>query len=137
MTATLGAVLLSSASLMAEPGSVVVKKVLETTETASGRPITVPPHPELTVSTYTIPAHESLAMHKHPYARYAYVLEGRITVETLTGERFDYETGDVIVEVIDQWHLGRTGDGPARLLVIDQTPPGASATILKDKSATE
>jgi hypothetical protein len=34
------------------------------------------------------------------------------------------------VEAIDQWHEGQvTGDAPARLIVIDQVPPGESNLI--------
>ena len=115
--------------------SVSVDTILRTTETASGKPITVPANPELAVSTYEIGPHTRLALHKHPYARYAYVLDGAITVEVRGGERHHYVAGDVIVEVIDEWHSGVTEDAPVKLLVIDQAPPGQSNTILWDKDA--
>lgn len=128
-------VLLSIPPALADSQPVAVKKILETTETASGQPLKVPDHPELIVSTYEIAAHQTLPMHKHPFSRYGYVLSGEVTVKTRSGESYHYATGDVIVEVIDQWHTGTTGDQPAKLLVIDQVPPGTANTILYDKTS--
>lgn len=119
-------------TLNASAESVVVDTILRTTETSSGQPITVPANPELVVSTFEIGPHTRLPLHKHPHARYAYVLEGSITVEVRDGDRHRYAAGDVIVEVIDEWHVGITGAEAVKLLVIDQAPPGASNTVLWD-----
>lgn len=126
----LALVILSTSNASAE--SVVVDTILRTTETSSGKPITVPTHPELVVSTFEIGPHTRLALHKHPYARYAYVLDGAITVEVQGGDRHRYVAGDVIVEVIDEWHVGITGEEAVKLLVIDQAPSGKSNTVLWD-----
>ncbi len=117
-------------TLHASAESVVVETILRTTETASGKPITVPANPELIVSTYDIEAHTRLPLHKHPHARYAYVLDGAITVEVRGGDSYHYKAGDFIVEVIGEWHVGITGDEAVRLLVIDQTEPGEHNTVL-------
>jgi quercetin dioxygenase-like cupin family protein len=126
--------LAAAAGAAQEPGKVVVTPLLSTTVTASGQPITLPSGPvQLTVSTFEIPPGATLPVHKHPYQRYAYVLEGTLRVtNAATGDTYDYKAGDMVVEVLDTWHSGtNTGTGPLRLLVIDQAPPGASNTTLQ------
>jgi quercetin dioxygenase-like cupin family protein len=61
------------------------------------------------------------------------VLQGRLKVSTGDGSRsFEYGPGDVIVEMLDAWHYGETlGSETVKLLVIDQTPPGETNTVLK------
>lgn len=130
-------VLLATPHALADAQPVTVKTIVRTTETASGQPIKVPEHPELIVSTYEIAPHQTLPLHKHPYARYGYVLSGEITVDVRDGGSHHYVAGDVIVEVIDQWHSGSTGDLPVKLLVIDQVPEGSPTTILWEKTAHE
>jgi quercetin dioxygenase-like cupin family protein len=72
-----------------------------------------------------------LPRHMHPFARYAYVLQGEVTVEYEGGKRQTFRTGAFIVEAIGVWHFGtNTGTLPLRLLVIDQVEAGKSNTIL-------
>jgi quercetin dioxygenase-like cupin family protein len=131
---TLAFVLLAVPPAWADAQSVVVKKILQTRTTAAGQPLKVPQNPELIVTTYEIAPNTTLPLHKHPYARYAYVLAGEITVHAGEGRRFHYKTGDVIVEVIDQWHTGTTGASPVKLLVFDQVPAGTPSTVLWENS---
>ena len=123
--------LLGSASWAADAPKVAVTPVLTTTTTASGQPITVPAHPQVIVSTYDIPVGASLPFHKHPFQRYAYVMAGDLSVMNRdTNETYRYKTGDFIVEVLDQWHMGRNeGKTPVKLLVIDQVEPGKPNVI--------
>lgn len=116
----------------ADAPKVVVKPVVTTSTTASGQPITVPANPQVIVSTYEIPPGVTLPVHKHPFQRYAYVLAGNLSVVNEdTDQTYRYKTGDFIVEVLDQWHLGRNeGKTPVKLLVIDQVEPGTSNTVL-------
>lgn len=116
----------------ADAPKVVVKPVVTTSTTASGQPITVPANPQVIVSTYEIPPGVTLPVHKHPFQRYAYVLAGNLSVVNKdTDQTYRYKTGDFIVEVLDQWHLGRNeGKTPVKLLVIDQVEPGTSNTVL-------
>jgi len=103
---------------------VVVKPVVSTTVTASGQPITLPQKDvHLVVTTYDIAPGANLPEHRHPFARYAYVLSGTLRVtNTETGRSEVYKTGDFIVEAIGQWHrAANVGRGPVRLVVIDQT----------------
>lgn len=124
--------LLGSVAWAADAPKVVVKQLLSTTATASGQPITVPANPQIIVSTYDIPAGASLPFHKHPFQRYAYVMAGDLSVVNRdTNETYRYKTGDFIVEVLDQWHMGRNeGKTPVRLLVIDQVEPGKPNVVL-------
>jgi quercetin dioxygenase-like cupin family protein len=96
--------------------------------TLSGQPIALPQGPvRVSVSETVIPAGASLPEHRHPYPRFIRVLEGEIAVKNLdTGETRALKAGDFAVEALGQWHTGQAlGKGPARLLVIDQAPPGA------------
>jgi quercetin dioxygenase-like cupin family protein len=101
----------------------VMTKVLTTTTTSSGQPITLPKSDvEVIVTILEIQPHAQLPRHLHPYPRYGYVLEGALKItndETGTTEVF--KAGDFIVEAIGQWHHAETlGDSPVKLLVIDQ-----------------
>lgn len=124
--------LMSSASWAADTSKIAVKPVLSTTTTASGQPVAVPANPQVIVSTYDIPVGASLPFHKHPFQRYAYVMAGDLSVTNRdTNETYRYKTGDFIVEVLDQWHMGRNeGKTPVKLLVIDQVEPGKSNVVL-------
>ena len=111
-----------------------VTQLLSATATASGQQVTVPDHPKIVVSTYEIPPHARLPVHKHPYARYAYVLSGDLAVvDTVAQKTYRYKAGDFIIEMRDAWHYGEnTGDAPLRLLVIDQIPQNISSnTVVK------
>jgi quercetin dioxygenase-like cupin family protein len=112
-----------------------VTELVSTTTTNTGQPLTVTANPKLTFSKYTIAPGAALPVHKHPFARYAYVLAGEIDV-TLPdrNKTFHYKTGDTIVEAIDEWHFGANhGTVPTELLVIDQIPQDAkNNTVLKD-----
>ncbi|MGE0096309.1 MAG: cupin domain-containing protein [Alphaproteobacteria bacterium] len=116
----------------ADAPKVTVKPVLSTTTTASGQPVTVPANPQVIVSTYDIPVGAVLPFHKHPFQRYAYVMAGDLSVVNRdTSETYRYKTGDFIVEVLDQWHMGRNeGKTPVKLLVIDQVEPGKPNVVM-------
>lgn len=113
---------------------VVVTQVKTTAVTSTGQPLVLPQkNVEVTASIYDIAPGATLPVHKHPFARYAYVLAGTIEVTNVdTGKSDVFKTGDFIVEMIDQWHQGSNiGADPVKLLVIDQIEEGAQATVLK------
>lgn len=112
--------------------NVKVTPVLTTTKTATGQPLVLPnQNPQVIVTTMEIAAGAKLARHMHPFARYAYVLQGEVTVEYEGGQRQTFRTGEFIVEAIGVWHFGtNTGTVPLRLLVIDQVEAGKSNTTL-------
>jgi quercetin dioxygenase-like cupin family protein len=114
--------------------AVVVKQVTSTAVTASGQPITLPQKDvHVVVSTFDIPAVANLPEHKHPFARYAYVLAGMLRVTNVeTGKSETYKQGDFIVEAIDQWHKATNiGADAVKLLVIDQMEGTGSNTVLR------
>ncbi|TGT42373.1 cupin domain-containing protein [Mesorhizobium sp. M8A.F.Ca.ET.165.01.1.1] len=113
---------------------VVVTPLASRTTTASGQPITLPQkNVQVLVSTYDIAPGATLPVHRHPFPRYAYVQAGKLKVTNVeTGNSNTYKTGDFIVEMIGQWHQATNiGDGPVKLLVIDQVEEGAKNTELR------
>lgn len=113
---------------------VVVRPIMSTTLTASGQPIRFPKgDARVSASEFTIAPGATLPVHKHPYPRLAYVLEGTLSVtDQDTKQTFVYHAGDLIVEVLDQWHFGSNlGRSPVRLLVIDEVEGNATNTIVK------
>ena len=112
----------------------VVTKLFSGTTTALGQPLALPQGPvEVTVLSYEIPPGAALPVHKHPHPRYAYVVTGRLEVSTGDDvKKFEYGPGQFVVEMLEEWHYGRTiGNETVKLLVIDQAPPGAGNTVLK------
>jgi quercetin dioxygenase-like cupin family protein len=116
----------------AEGPGVKVTPVLTTTTTIIGQPLVLPAkNPQVIVTTMEIAAGAKLPRHMHPFARYAYVLQGEVTVEYEGGRRQTFHTGEFIVEAIGVWHFGtNTGAVPLKLLVIDQVEEGRPNTIL-------
>ncbi len=112
-----------------------MQQLLQTRETEGGRPIVVPADPTLVVSTYSFKPGAKLPVHKHPFARYAYVLEGTIRVTSAdTGKSELFKRGDFIVEMIDEFHFGvALGKSPVKLLVIDQIPAGQQGNVVLQK----
>ena len=121
-----------------DPGSqpVVVTPLASTDRTAAGQPI-VPPQEDVRViaSHFEIAPGAKLAVHKHPYPRYAYVVQGTLQVTDVeTGNVTTYNAGDFIVELIDRWHFGaNAGSDPVKLIVIDQVEGHAAHTILQQQ----
>ena len=113
---------------------VVVTPIRSTAVTSTGQPITLPQkNVEVTASIFDIAPGATLPVHKHPFPRYGYVLAGTLKVTNVdTGKTDVFNTGDFIVEMIDQWHQGSNiGVDPVKLLLIDQIEAGAQATILR------
>lgn len=106
-------------------------EIARTMKTATGQPIALPQGPiQVVASIYSLAPGARLPEHKHPFQRYAYVLEGELTVQQAQTSSRVYHAGDFIVESVDGWHFGAAaGTGPVKLLVIDQAPPGADITI--------
>ena len=118
-----------------EASPVVVKELLKATKNDAGQPIHQPRGGlQLVVSTYDIAPGAKLPQHRHPYQRYAYVLQGDLNVVQVDRGARVYHPGEFIVESVNRWHYGETvGTVPVKLLVIDQLPPGKASTILRDK----
>jgi len=100
--------------------------------TLSGQPIRAAEGPlRVTVTQTVIPAGGRLPVHKHPYPRVVNLLAGRLRITNLdTGQVREAVAGDWMVDAVDQWHEAEVvGSEPARLMTIDQAPPGATVTV--------
>lgn len=74
--------------------------------------------PELTTLKITIPPRTNLPWHTHPMPNVAYVLSGELTVEQREGGQSKaIKAGDVLPEMVNIDHRGRTGDSPVVLIV--------------------
>jgi quercetin dioxygenase-like cupin family protein len=130
----LAALLLPVAASSSSAPSVAVAPVLSTTVTSSGQPIVLPQHNvHVIVTTYDIAAGAELPEHKHPFARYAYVLSGTLRIFNIdTNHAEIFKTGDFIVEAIGQWHrASNIGTGPVKLVVIDQVDGDQANTVMR------
>ena len=128
-------VLTGTAVLAADAPKQSGQQLLSTKVTASGQEITPPEGPlQVTATLSELAPGESTVLHKHPYLRYDYVLEGTLSVTNFDTGKTDVVTaGQFVVDPINQWHQGKAIDGKrVRLLIIDQTPIGKSNLILKD-----
>ena len=131
----LAVVFLSSAALAAEPpAGQPGRQLLATLQTASGQPIAIagPSGPlQVTATISELGPGESTIVHKHPYLRYDYILEGRIQVTNFVTGKVDIASaGQFLVDPIDQWHQGKAMDGKrVRLLVVDTAPAGQSNLV--------
>ena len=127
--------LAASTALAADAPRQSGQQLASTRLTASGQPITPPAGPlQVTATLSELGPGESTPVHKHPFLRYDYVLEGRLAVTNFdTGKTDIVAAGQFVVDPINQWHQGKALDGKrARLLIIDQTPVGESNLVLKD-----
>ena len=119
-----------AAKAPAQPGL----QIATTTQTASGQPIPSPGGPlRVTATISELKPGETTIVHKHPYLRYDYVLEGRLQVTNfVTGKVDVVGAGQFVVDPIDQWHQGKAVGGKrVRLLVVDTMPVGRSNLIPK------
>ena len=134
LAAALLSALAFGASHAQEPAAIRVSPVLTTTRTVTGQPVVLPGRSvEVLASLIEIAPGARLPRHRHPYPRYAYVLDGDLTVHYEGAPPQTFPAGAFIVEAVDTWHFGLNGGSiPVRLLVIDQVEAGQPATILAD-----
>jgi quercetin dioxygenase-like cupin family protein len=132
----MAAVLAGSAALAADaPPKQPGQQIFFSMQTASGQPIPSPSGPlQVTAAISELGPGESTVVHKHPYLRYDYILEGRIQVTNFdTGKVDVVSAGQFVVDPIGQWHQGKAMDGKrVRLLVVDTAPAGQSNLIPKE-----
>lgn len=118
------ALLLATPLAASTQEKIVATTLLQTTVTAAGQKIVFPStNTEVTALIVDIPAGADTGWHEHPYPRYAYVLDGAVTVENDAGVRNTYAAGSFFVEQIGIYHHGTT-TVPTKLLVIDQAEAG-------------
>ena len=87
-------------------------------------------NPEVTAALVEIPPGGDTGWHSHPIPVYAYVLSGAITVALEGGEQYEFKEGEVILEVINTPHIGRTkGKTPVKLVVFYTGAEGGQNTV--------
>ncbi|HEV2078810.1 MAG TPA: rhodanese-like domain-containing protein [Allosphingosinicella sp.] len=112
----------------------VITPIMRSARTISGQPLRLPKEEaEVAAAAVHIPAGGALPIHRHPWSRFVYVERGSLRVHNHdTGASLDFQAGQVLPEVVAQWHEARAlGSGPVRLIVIDLVPPGVNNTIMK------
>ena len=110
----------SGAALAADAPTATNEVLLKSTSSWDGTPYIRYPDgtPELTTLKITIPPRTELPWHTHPMPNVAYVLSGELTVEQREGgQSKTIKAGDVLPEMVDINHRGRTGDNPVVLIV--------------------
>lgn len=111
-----------------------VTVAMRSATTVTGQPLSSPESPfEAVISRSELPAGGVLPIHRHPWPRYAYVLQGRLRVSyEESGLVREFGPGEAVAEALDQWHEGRVlGDEPVTLIVFDQVPPGRTNVVTR------
>jgi quercetin dioxygenase-like cupin family protein len=129
--------LLAGPGVVAQSQEVEVEQLAKTTTSWDGTALPRYPRaqPEITILHITIPPHTRLPLHKHPVINAGVLLRGSLTVESEDGKVLHLDTGDSIVELVNQWHYGRNdGDEPAELIVFYAGIPGEPITIARPNS---
>lgn len=122
------ALLLGPAPLMAFE----VETLSQTDRSWDGSPFHYPAGTaEVTIQTIRLAPGERVAWHCHPVPVFAYMLKGRLQVDTESGESHQFNAGDAVVEVMNGWHQGLVLDGPVELVVVYAGAAGQKNTVLR------
>ncbi|WP_126654252.1 cupin domain-containing protein [Chryseobacterium aureum] len=80
--------------------------------------------PEISVLKITVPPHSALNWHKHPVINAAYVEKGEIQVERKEDGKTQWiRKGQVLPEMVNVGHRGKTGDEGVTLIVFYSGSP--------------
>jgi quercetin dioxygenase-like cupin family protein len=122
----------SFGALASDYEGVKVTLIKKTTTAANGQKLAYATsgNPEVTAALVEIPPGGDTGWHSHPIPVYAYVSSGALTVTLEGGEQYDFKEGEVILEVINTPHIGRTkGKMPAKLVVFYTGTEGGQNTV--------
>ena len=124
---------LSLVAFAAHQGKFKLAEIYRSGKTVSGQDIVFPSGKvEIVAGAGEFEANSETPMHKHPYPRSIYVLEGTFTVTEEGGQPRTYPAGSFVTEAVDIWHTGSNpGSTPAKILVIDQVPAGFNNLVKK------
>jgi quercetin dioxygenase-like cupin family protein len=114
-------------------GGVQAKVILKAATTGNGTPIAYlkTDQPEITAMTVDIFPGAQTGWHKHFVPVYAYVITGCLTVNIEGSNSRQFNTGDVIIEVVNTRHNGvNMGSYPVKLIVF-YTGAKAIPNVLK------
>src|SRR5471030_865680 len=132
---TLACCTLAGTATAHEQPVVESRVLLKSTSSWEGTPNVAYPtgQPELTVLKINIPANTALKWHKHPIPNAAYIASGVLEVQTKTGGKsITLKEGEVLPELVDIMHRGKTGDMPVELIVFYAGTPGTPLTQSPD-----
>ncbi|MBV8325396.1 cupin domain-containing protein [Chryseobacterium sp.] len=80
--------------------------------------------PEISVLKISVPPHKALDWHKHPVINAAYVEKGEIQIERKEDGKTQWvKQGQVLPEMVNAAHRGKTGDQGATLIVFYSGSP--------------
>jgi len=86
--------------------------------------------PEITIIRVIVPPHKKLSIHEHPVISAIVILKGQFTITTEKNKQLTINTGDAVVEVVDQWHYGENKTNkPVELIVFYAGVQDEPATI--------
>jgi quercetin dioxygenase-like cupin family protein len=123
----IGCFLLIGTAIAKEQPAVESTVLLKSTSSWDGTPYKAYPtgQPELTVLNIKIPPNSALKWHQHPIPNAAYVVSGQLEVQSKEGDKsIHLKAGDVLPEMVDTLHRGKTGDSPVELIVFYAGTPG-------------
>jgi quercetin dioxygenase-like cupin family protein len=84
----------------------------------------------MTLLKIKIPPHTTLPWHTHPMPNVAYVVSGSLEVENADGSQHrTISAGEVLPEMVNGVHRGKTGDAAAELLLFYAGADGQSTAI--------
>jgi quercetin dioxygenase-like cupin family protein len=129
-------VVMNSAVHADEYRNVEVEKLITSSTSSNGKPLVYlrTSKPQVTAVVVHVPPGGSTGWHKHPVPVYAYMMEGRLTVELRNGTSFSFKKGDAILEVINTMHNGyNSGSEPASLVVFYTGAVGVP-NVIKERS---
>jgi quercetin dioxygenase-like cupin family protein len=86
--------------------------------------------PELTVLKFVIPPNTILPWHTHPMPNAAYVISGKLNLESEDGRHHvTLHAGDVLPEMVGTVHRGWTSDTPVELIVFYAGAKGMPTSV--------
>lgn len=89
--------------------------------------------PEVRIMKYSIAKGATLPLHQHPFINAGILLKGQLEVEKDDGSTLLLNAGDTIIELVQQWHLGKSvGDEDAEIIVFYAGIKGQPIVIKKD-----
>lgn len=108
------------------PTTIEREVLLQSSSSWDGTPYAAYPEgrPELSVLKIRIPANSALSWHTHPIPNAAYIAKGELTIEIQDGKSKTFKQGEVLSEVVDIIHRGKTGDQPTELVIFYAGSPG-------------
>ncbi|MDR6457231.1 quercetin dioxygenase-like cupin family protein [Chryseobacterium vietnamense] len=129
--ALLSSVLVSCDNSSNEPKSEYTDKIesvtlLKTTKSWDGTTYPAYPatQPEISVLKIAVPPNSALSWHKHPVINAAYVEKGEIQVERKEDGKTQWiRKGQVLPEMVNTGHRGKTGDQGVTLIVFYSGTP--------------